>query len=110
MKKGLLPVFLVLFVSIAFSQNKIAEGTVTDAADNSPLVGANVVVKGTTTGTVTDVDGKFSFSVPADAKTLVISYVGMTTQEVAIPDGKGPLTVALSVGKNLNEVVVTALG
>jgi len=86
MKKGLLSVFLVLFLSAAFAQDKTVEGIVTDAADKSPVVGANVLVKGTTIGTITDVDGKFKLSVPKDTKTLTVSYVGMTTVDVAVPE------------------------
>ena len=59
-------------------------GTVTDE-NGEPVIGASVVVKGTTVGTVTDMDGKFALpEVPSSAKTLMISYIGMVTQEVAI--------------------------
>jgi TonB-linked SusC/RagA family outer membrane protein len=113
MKKGLLSILLLLFVGFSFAQNnKIVEGTVTDAADKSPLAGANVILKGTTIGAVTDGDGKFSLFIPDTNthNTLVISYVGMTSQEVALPADNSPLTVSLVAGKNINEVVVTALG
>jgi len=109
MKKGILSVFLVLFLSAAFAQDKTVEGIVTDAADKSPVVGANVLVKGTTIGTITDVDGKFKLSVPKDTKTLTVSYVGMTTVDIALPES-GNITVEMTAGKNMNEVVVTALG
>lgn len=109
MKKGILFVFLVLFLSAAFAQDKTVEGIVTDAADKSPVVGANVLVKGTTIGTITDVDGKFKLSVPKDTKTLTVSYVGMTTVDIAVPES-GNITVEMTAGKNMNEVVVTALG
>jgi TonB-dependent starch-binding outer membrane protein SusC len=51
-----------------------------------PLPGVTVVVKGTTSGTVTNANGEFAFSIPATAETLVFSFVGMRTQEVAIGD------------------------
>ena len=66
----------------AFAQTKTVTGTVTDAA-NEPLIGASVLVQGTSTGTITDMDGKYSISVtPEDV--LVFSYVGMTTQSIKV--------------------------
>jgi TonB-dependent starch-binding outer membrane protein SusC len=64
-------------------QERTISGTVTDE-DGAPLPGVSVVVKGTTTGIVTDADGNYSLEVPEDARTLVYSFVGMQTQEVAI--------------------------
>ena len=65
-----------------FAQTKTVTGTVTDAA-NEPLIGASVLVQGTSTGTITDMDGKYSISVtPEDV--LVFSYVGMTTQSIKV--------------------------
>ncbi len=85
-------------------------GTVTDAKDGTPLPGVSIVVKGTLTGTVTDIDGKYALTVPAGYNDLIFSFVGMLTKEVKI-DGKAVIDVALEddvVG--LDEVVVTALG
>lgn len=80
-------------------------GTVTDA-DGIPLPGASVVEKGTTNGTQTDFDGNFSIDVEADA-TLIISYVGFATQEIAV-DGNSVINVSLLEDATaLNEVVVT---
>ncbi len=84
-------------------------GTVTDQA-GLPLPGVSVVVKGSTVGTVTSVDGTFSFTVPADAQALQFSFVGMQTQDVLIA-GKTTFVVVMaeeSIG--VDEVVVTALG
>ncbi len=67
----------------AGQQEKTISGTVTDEG-GEPLPGVSVVVKGTTTGIVTDVDGSYTLEVPADAQTLVFSFVGMQTQEVTI--------------------------
>ena len=59
-------------------------GTVISEEDGLPVVGASILVKGTTVGTVTDMDGKFTLSnVPSSAKTLVVSFIGMATQEVS---------------------------
>ena len=93
---------LVLGIGLATAQTKEVSGTVISAEDAMPVIGASVVVKGTTTGTVTDYDGKFSLNVPSSAKTLVISYIGMESQEVAIvPNMKVTLK---SDTKNLEEV------
>ncbi|MEI7676910.1 MAG: SusC/RagA family TonB-linked outer membrane protein, partial [Bacteroidales bacterium] len=78
------------------------------AEDGQPVIGASVVVKGTSVGTVTDADGKFAVNVPSNGKTLVVSYIGMQSQELAV---KSSLRVVLkSSAKSLDEVVVTAMG
>ena len=93
---------LVLGIGLATAQTKEVSGTVISAEDAMPVIGASVVVKGTTTGTVTDYDGKFSLNVPTSAKTLEISYIGMESQEVAIvPNMKVTLK---SDTQNLEEV------
>ncbi|MGD1890781.1 MAG: SusC/RagA family TonB-linked outer membrane protein [Cyclobacteriaceae bacterium] len=99
--------------SFAFSKNKDVErditGTVTDE-DNAPLPGVNVLVKNTTIGTITDIDGNYRLTVPDDATTLVFSSVGYSQQEIEI---NGRSTVNLSMVPDvteLGEVVVTALG
>ena len=75
-------VCLLLASASAFAQAKTVTGTVTDAA-NEPLIGASVLVQGTSTGTITDMDGKYSISVtPEDV--LVFSYVGMTSQTIKV--------------------------
>ena len=94
--------------SIANAQNTRITGTVLSAEDGEPIIGASIIVKGTTTGTVTNFDGTFSLDVPQSAKTLMISYIGMRSQEVAI---KPTLQVRLMADtQNLDEVVVTAMG
>lgn len=110
MMKKLTFVLLFFFVGISLivAQNTKVTGTVTSADDGLPIIGASIVVKGTTIGTVTDYDGKFVLEVPSSAKTLQISYVGMKTQDVAV---KSSLTVVLhSDMETLDEVVVTAQG
>lgn len=109
MMKKLTFVILCLFtaVGMAFAQTQVT-GVVTYADDGEPVVGASVVVKGTTVGRVTDIDGLFELEVPADAKTLVISYVGMITKEVKVAPH---VAVKLeSDTKTLDEVVVTGYG
>jgi len=94
-------------MGLTIAQNKQVSGTVVDET-GEPVIGASVVAKGTTTGTVTDVDGKFSLSVPGSAQTLVIKYVGMQDQEVAA--STNVLVKLASDAKALDEVVVTAMG
>lgn len=99
---------LVLGIGLVTAQTKKVTGTVISAEDSEPIIGASVIVKGTTTGTVTDFDGAFTLDVSSSAKTLLISYVGMIAQEVPIQQ---VMKVVLQSGsQNLDEVVVTALG
>ena len=94
---------LIISMCTVVAQNVKVTGTVTSADDGQP-----VIVKGTTIGTVTDFDGKFSLDVPQEGKILQISYVGMNTQEVAV---KPVVKVLLqSDTQKLEEVVVTAMG
>ncbi len=110
MMKKLTFILLFFFVGISMivAQTKKVEGTVTSADDGLPVIGASIVVKGTTVGTVTDTDGKFTLEVPDGAKILQISFVGMNTQDVAV---KPKINVVLqSDTQDLEEVVVTAQG
>ena len=95
--------------SFAIAQDVKITGRVTDASDNSTLPGVSIVVKGTTTGTVTDLDGKFALTVKPDA-TLVFSFIGYTTQEVAV-GAQRTLNIALQPAvTGLSEVVVIGYG
>ncbi|WP_211092814.1 MULTISPECIES: SusC/RagA family TonB-linked outer membrane protein [Chitinophaga] len=110
MLQRLLILLLLLGPLAAFSQVRTVTGTVLSAKDKEPLPGATIVIKGTTKGVLTGPDGSFRLEVtdPA-ATTLVISYVGMTPQEV--PVSTAPLTITLqSAGKNIDEIVVIAYG
>ncbi len=85
MKKLMLLVAFLGFLGMQAFAQKTITGTVTSADDGNPLPGVSVVVKGTTIGTITDVDGKYTLSgVPEDATTLVFSFVGYKTVEVPI--------------------------
>ncbi len=108
MKKLLLLAFLVMcFTWTAMAQNRI--GGVVKDTQGSPLPGASVKIKGSSTGTATNANGQFSLEAPATA-TLVFSYTGFITQEVAV-GGKTNFTVMLADdSRALGEVVVTALG
>ncbi|RUT72722.1 carboxypeptidase-like regulatory domain-containing protein, partial [Ancylomarina longa] len=84
-------------------------GVVTSADDGLSIPGVSVIVKGTTIGTTTDFDGNYSLNVPEGEKTLVFSFVGMTTQEVEITSAT--LNVVMeSETIGMDEVVVTAIG
>jgi TonB-linked SusC/RagA family outer membrane protein len=85
-------------------------GKVTSGEDQSPLPGVNILVKGTTNGTISDADGNFTINVPSANDVLVLSFVGFITQEVAIANQTSLNVVLAPDAKQLSEVVVTALG
>ena len=99
---------LMLSVGLAFAQTTKVAGVVTSSEDGYPVIGASVVAKGTTQGTVTDIDGNFTIDVPSSVKTLIFSYVGMNTKEVPV---KSVMNVVLDPASlDLEEVVVTGYG
>ena len=109
MIKKLTMIFAGLFLSVgmALAQMQVT-GTVVSQEDNQPVIGATVQVPGTQVGAVTNIDGKFSLTLPEGKKTLKISYVGMETLEVsARPNMRIVLT---SDAKALDEVMVVAYG
>lgn len=110
MKHKLLSVFVFLFVATVFSYGqRTISGVVTSSKDKQPLIGATVIVEKTTIGTATDIDGKYSLTVPDDAKNLLVSYTGFVTKTVVITSTT--MDVALDENeKVLEDVVVTALG
>jgi len=110
-EQKLLTVFLVLLLGIQFSfaQQKTVQGTVVTADDGLPLPGASVLVAGTSRGTQTDFDGKFSISVSPD-ETLTVSYVGFKTINRVVGDAS-QITFSLEAdSESLDEVIVTAYG
>ena len=112
MKKiSLLLAFLAFIgLQVVFAQTRTITGSVASADDGSSIPGASVVVKGTTLGTVTDMDGKFSLKVPTTGKTLMVSFVGMTSLEVPIGN-QTTINIKMTAERlAVDEVVVTALG
>jgi len=104
----LLACLILLGVSMVNAQTKSISGIVFSAEDGQPVIGATVLVKGTTLGTITDTDGKFKINLPGNAKTLVFSSVGLKTVEF---EAKNNIVVRLEVSdRQINEVIVTALG
>jgi TonB-linked SusC/RagA family outer membrane protein len=107
MRKVMTLLCLLIGISWASAQTNVT-GVVISADDGQPIIGASVVVKGTTHGTITDANGKFSLTVPSNEKTLIFSYVGMVKQEL---DAKPFMRVIMhSNAQQMNEVVVTAMG
>ncbi|WP_347373057.1 SusC/RagA family TonB-linked outer membrane protein [Aequorivita sp. Q41] len=104
---GILTLLVVLIVQLAFAQEKTISGTVADDT-GLPLPGVNIIIKGTSTGTQSDFDGNYTINA-ATGQTLVYSYVGFETQEIAV-GASNKIDVAMQAGSALDEVVVTALG
>jgi len=110
MKKGLLLIFfLCMGISMVFAQERQVSGLIREKSTNEPLPGVSVLEKGTTNGTVTDIDGKFSITVKANA-TLQISFIGMESQEVVIGSSSTYNIFLESTSAELNEVVVVGYG
>ncbi len=110
MKKYLLTCFALVFALSLWAQDRTVSGKVTSAEDGSALPGVNVVIKGTTNGTVTDADGNYKLSVIDPASSLIFSFIGLTTTEVPIGE-RTVVDVSLSLDvQQLSEVIVTAQG
>ena len=114
MRENLLSrIFVLCFLAIstmALSQERSVTGKVTSTEDGTALPGVNVVVKGTTNGTVTDAEGNFRISIPSSGGSLVFSFIGLSTSEVEIGD-RTTVDVSLSQDvQQLSEVVVTGYG
>lgn len=107
---GILLMCLFLLPGIVYAQKRQITGTVISAEDKEPLIGATIIVKGSLSGTDTDLDGHFTIDVEPDAKTILIDYIGMKQAEMPIPKN-GILNVALRSREiSLDEVVVTGYG
>ena len=112
MKRKLMLLLACLFVGIGIvtAQTSTVSGVVTSEEDGESVVGASVLVEGTSLGAVTDIDGKFTISnVPSSAKNLRVSFVGMQSQ--VVPIRRGVMRIVLKPDAEvLDEVVVTAMG
>lgn len=109
MVKRLAMIFAGLFLTMGgvFAQKQIT-GTVTSEADKEPVVGASVIIDGTKTGTVTDIDGNFTLTIPEGHNKLRVQYIGMQTQTVTASDG---MHIVLKEAEgSLDEVIVTGYG
>ena len=108
MKKYFYLLAMMLLSASTIWAQKTVTGTVS-GDDGETLIGVSIIVTGTSTGTVTDFEGKYSLEVPSDATSLQFSYTGFQTQEVEIAN-QSIIDVVMSAGVALDEVVVTALG
>lgn len=107
--QGLLVVFLIGMTNYAISQTSSVSGTVQDE-NNEPLPGASILLKGSTTGAVTDIDGKFNLTVSGANPVLVVSFLGYLTQEIAV-NNRSNINVQLVADlSELGEVVVVGYG
>src|SRR5688500_3202827 len=113
MKRLLHVIFTPVFLFLSFSllaQDRVVTGKVTDSKDGSPVIGASVQPKGSTTGTSTSSDGSFRISVPSGINTLVVSSAEFVTQEINITD-KTTVDISLAASAaGLSEVIVIGYG
>ena len=113
MRKKLVLITLLCFVFTlaGFAQNKQITGVVTSSDDGAPVVGASVVLKGNSTiAAITDIDGKYSLSVPENAEAILISFLGMETKEVAIAGLIQINAILVPAETSLDEIVVVGYG
>ncbi|MGD9994428.1 MAG: SusC/RagA family TonB-linked outer membrane protein [Salinivirgaceae bacterium] len=109
MKRFLLVVFIAFTGMVTQAQLKV-NGVITSGEDKQPLPGANVIIKGTTTGTIADFDGRYSLDVPSADAVLVFSFIGYTNQEVPV-NGRSQINVEMiSDVVSLDAVVVVGYG
>jgi hypothetical protein len=111
--KNFLMIFCLLLLSgftFTGAQTRTITGTVTSLEGGDPMIGVTVAVKGTTSGTLTDVSGKYSIPIPQGSTTLVFSYIGMKKQEIGIGSSNLVNVILEPDITGLDEVVVTALG
>ncbi len=102
--------FVVFFVILAVSADaqRTVSGVVTDAESGEPLIGATVVPQGSTQGTITDIDGSYTVTLPDGVNVIVISYTGYESKAITVTDGV--MNVSLGAGALLDEVVVVGYG
>ncbi|MFR9530555.1 MAG: SusC/RagA family TonB-linked outer membrane protein [Rikenellaceae bacterium] len=109
LKSLALSLLFVAISSVGFAQYRAATGTVTDT-DGLPIIGATVMIDGTTTGTTTDIDGNYSISPVSEATVLVFSYIGYETQSVPV-GARTKIDIALeTAAEDIGEVVVVGYG
>ncbi|PPK86497.1 iron complex outermembrane receptor protein [Neolewinella xylanilytica] len=109
-RSGLGFVLMLLLTSATGLAQQTITGTITDAESGDPLIGASVVITGSTTGTVTDFDGNFNLSVPEAAASVTVSYTGYGSREIPLVEGQTAYDIQLTSGELLQEVVVVGYG
>lgn len=108
--KSVLTAFMLLMSLSAVWAQRSVTGKVIDANDKAEIIGATVMVKGTSTAAITDVDGNFSITVPNNTAVLVFTYVGKTTQEITVGNQSVFNVTLVDDARTLEEVVVVAYG
>ncbi len=102
--------FMIVLSTLSLSAQRTVSGVVTGADGNQPLIGVNILIKGTSSGEITDFDGRFSITVPSEESVLVFSYTGYESQEITV-GSLTDLNVTLQLNAtSLDEIVVTAIG
>lgn len=103
-------ILAICSINYAQAQGKVVSGRVTSSEDNAALPGVSIAVQGTSIGTTTDIDGNYRITLPSEANTLIFSFIGYTNQVVQV-NGRSQVNVSMVIdSKQLDEVVVTALG
>ena len=110
MKKVLLlGLSLLMVTTMSFAQDRTVSGKVTSVDDGATLPGVNVVVKGTTSGGVTDIDGNYKITVPEEGGILVFSFIGLESQEIEMGN-RSVIDVQMDSDiQQLSEIVVTVI-
>lgn len=106
----LILVLLLCNTEVLRAQSRTVSGQVTESSSGEPILGASILLKGTTRGTVTNLDGNYELDVPSDEAVLVFSYIGFQAQEITVGSQSIINVVMEYSSEELNEVVVTALG
>ena len=107
MRKTQLFIFTLMLICYIplVAQNINISGKVTDIANSEPLIGVSIVIKGSTIGTITDIEGRYNLSAPTNS-TLIFSYIGFTTQEVSVKNRKDLNVKLANNAQRLDEIVV----
>jgi TonB-dependent SusC/RagA subfamily outer membrane receptor len=110
MKRNLLLGLVLMFTFGATWAQSTVTGSVTGAEDGTPIPGVNVLVKGTSVGTVTDIEGNYQIAVPDDGSVLVFSFIGLVTEEILV-GSQSTINMIMSADlTQLEEIIVTAYG
>ena len=110
MKKALFVLPMLLLTALLWGQEKTVSGVITSAEDGLPVIGASILIKGTSNGTSTDLDGSYTLDVPGNDAVLIISYTGLKTIEILVGNRTKLDVVLESNIAFLDEVVVTGYG
>lgn len=109
-KRGLLSAVMLLCTLFSYSQTRTISGRITDLADNAPVVGATVAVKGSNVATQTDASGNFTIEVPSSARVLTVSSVGFAQQDISIGTNSTVNVTMVPSSSSLEDVVVVGYG